>query len=285
MLLLMTNPSKRGRVSLMRNVLVVGSCGGIGSALVRKFLAEGWFVYGIDLRDNGFRDDHYRFTQADVTDETLLESKRAETGIASLDAFIYVAGILRMCSLIEEHVDTTRKVMEVNLFGMMTAVKVFFPAILKGKGRLVLFSSEVGRRSSHPFDGPYSISKHAVEAYADSLRREIQILGIKVVKIECGGVKTPLLSHTMDGFDALVEHTTHYHDNLSALRMFLSQSLLKGCDPDYLAGRVYKATVSRHPKLGYRIRNSFLVKIPDMFGMRAGDWIFALLLRGKRKKR
>jgi len=265
-----------------KTVLIVGGSGGIGQALVRKYLAEGWLVKSLDLRDNPLTDAHLASLVCSAADGLAMEKARESFLAGPIDVVIYAAGLLSMCSLIEEPVETSRRIMEVNLFGMMQTVKTYSEDVIAAQGRFVLFSSEVGRSSSHPFNGPYSISKHAVEAYADSLRREVGLLGVQVVKIECGGVNTPLLSKTLDSFDRLVDGTTHYRGNLAKMRRFLEKSMLKGCDPDYLAARVYKASVCRKPRIGYRIKNSALIRLADLFGMRVGDWLFLMILKERR---
>ncbi|MCX7040897.1 MAG: SDR family NAD(P)-dependent oxidoreductase, partial [Spirochaetes bacterium] len=49
-----------------------------------------------------------------------------------------------------------------------------------------------------PFTGPYSMSKRALEAYADSLRRELQSLGIRVSVIQPGAFRTTLLARARE---------------------------------------------------------------------------------------
>ncbi len=263
----------------MKQVLIAGGSGGIGQALCRKFLSEGWYVYSLDINDNPIKDPGLRHCPCDLLSEQAIVKARSECTISKLDVVIYCAGLLKMASLIEEPVATTERILAVNLLGMMHVVRCFADDLVASHGRFVLFSSEVGLSSSHPFNGPYSISKHAVEAYADSLRRELRCIGVKVVKIESGGVDTPLLLHTMDGFDELVAKTNHYKRNLSKLRGFLQKSLLRGCSPDYLAAKVYVASATTRPRLGYRIKNSPSIRLADIFGMRFGDYIFSMLLK------
>src|SRR5919109_5562543 len=60
-----------------------------------------------------------------------------------------------------------------------------------GRGRIVNISS-IGGRVALPLAGPYAASKFALEAVADSLRRELRGQGIQVSVIEPGGIKTPI---------------------------------------------------------------------------------------------
>ncbi|EGW12484.1 Retinol dehydrogenase 2 [Cricetulus griseus] len=62
--------------------------------------------------------------------------------------------------------------------------------VRKARGRVVNVSSVMGRVSL--FGGGYCISKYGVEAFSDSLRRELSYFGVKVAIIEPGGFKTAM---------------------------------------------------------------------------------------------
>ena len=57
-----------------------------------------------------------------------------------------------------------------------------------------------GRRA-HPFVAPYSASKFAVEAFSDSLRRELLLYGVDVILIEPGPIKTAIWDKVPDEKD------------------------------------------------------------------------------------
>src|SRR4029453_15361463 len=67
----------------------------------------------------------------------------------------------------------------------------FPPALRRGGGRMVNVSS-IGGRVGLPLVGAYNASKFALEGLSDSLRRELRSLGVDVILIEPGGVKTPI---------------------------------------------------------------------------------------------
>jgi NAD(P)-dependent dehydrogenase (short-subunit alcohol dehydrogenase family) len=73
--------------------------------------------------------------------------------------------------------------------------KYFFPLLLKKKGRVVNISSEVALSwLSAGFNAPYSMSKFAIEAYSTALRQELGLLGMPVVVVNPGAMRTPLLT-------------------------------------------------------------------------------------------
>ena len=88
-------------------------------------------------------------------------------------------------------IDQLRHQLEVNVIGQVAVTQAFLPLLRAARGRIVNVSS-IGGRMALPLAGPYSASKFALEAISDSLRRELRHLGVDVVVIEPGGVKTPI---------------------------------------------------------------------------------------------
>uniref|UniRef100_A0A8C9AM82 Retinol dehydrogenase 16 n=1 Tax=Prolemur simus TaxID=1328070 RepID=A0A8C9AM82_PROSS len=80
--------------------------------------------------------------------------------------------------------------LEVNLLGMIEVTLSLLPLVRKARGRVVNMSSIAGRLSL--VGGGYSISKYGVEAFSDSLRRELSYCGVKVALIEPGYFKTAM---------------------------------------------------------------------------------------------
>ena len=90
-----------------------------------------------------------------------------------------------MCSMIEGNCSNTiEKMLMINVMGMVRINRTFIDMVMEGNGRVVNCSSECGYLTAQPFNGPYAITKYAVEAYTDSLRRELMFIGVPVVKIQ-----------------------------------------------------------------------------------------------------
>ncbi|XP_023369419.1 retinol dehydrogenase 16-like [Otolemur garnettii] len=83
-------------------------------------------------------------------------------------------------------------ILDVNLLGVIEVTLSLLPLVRKARGRVVNVSSVMGRVSL--FGGGYCISKYGVEAFSDSLRRELSYSGVKVVLIEPGYFKTAVTS-------------------------------------------------------------------------------------------
>ncbi|XP_044141901.1 retinol dehydrogenase 7-like [Bufo gargarizans] len=86
--------------------------------------------------------------------------------------------------------DDFGRILNVNLLGPIDVTLRLLPLIRKSKGRIVNVSSIVGRVTI--CGGGYCVSKFGVEAFSDSLRREMKPFGVQVSIIEPGYFKTGL---------------------------------------------------------------------------------------------
>ncbi|RMB90397.1 hypothetical protein DUI87_33283 [Hirundo rustica rustica] len=92
------------------------------------------------------------------------------------------------------------KVLDVNLVGLVEVTLSLLPLVRRARGRVVNVASVMGHVSC--FGGGYCISKYGVEAFSDSLRRELRPFGVQVSIIEPGGFQTGMIDPAplVDGF-------------------------------------------------------------------------------------
>ncbi|XP_069509638.1 retinol dehydrogenase 7-like isoform X1 [Ambystoma mexicanum] len=88
--------------------------------------------------------------------------------------------------------DDFMKVINVNLMGLIDVTLKLLPLVRKAQGRIVNVSSIAGRISI--CGGGYSIAKYGVQAFSDSLRRELSSFGVKVAIVEPGSFRTSIAS-------------------------------------------------------------------------------------------
>ncbi len=80
---------------------------------------------------------------------------------------------------------------DTNVFGPHRLTRAFLPSLLAARGRIVCIGSQ-GGSITMPFMGPYTMSKHALEAYAECLRQELEPHGVTVSMVQPGAVATGL---------------------------------------------------------------------------------------------
>jgi short-subunit dehydrogenase len=145
--------------------------------------------------------------------------------------------------------------------------------IREARGRIVLMSS-IGGRMSTPLLGPYSASKHALEAIGDALRQELRPFGVEVALIEPGSVATPFWDKGHAQAPAarasmgpqLVEL---YAEQLEAVESAAEKAAARGIPPGRVAEAVVEALTAAHPRTRYlvgtdaRIQAALRRLVPD----------------------
>ena len=133
-----------------------------------------------------------------------------------------------------------------------------------------------------PFNGPYTFSKYAVEAYNDSLRRELMFLDIPVIKIQPGSFKTAMHGSTIKSFDKLISGTNHYRDVLETMKVMMQLELKMANDPKYLVKAVLDAVNSPHPRYMYRVKNSKLLGMVELVPSGMLDLMYKGILKSEK---
>lgn len=194
----------------------------------------------------------------DVTDESSVAAMadRISAETRTLDAVVNFAGVLGIGPLVEIEASDFRRVIDVNLVGGFLVNRALFPLLAAAKGRIVLMSSETGWQTAMPFNGPYAISKHAVEAYGDALRRELAMLDVDVVKIQPGAFKTGMVESITSRFEALANGSQHYGKVLRLAQKRIPQEERRAGNPDDLAALIDKVLSARRPRPSYRIHTN-----------------------------
>ncbi len=91
--------------------------------------------------------------------------------------------------------------MDVNFFGAVALTQKLLPLIRRSQGRVINISSLAGLTCGGG-GTIYSSSKYALEAFTDGLRKEMRPLGVAVVSINPGFIKTPILDKVVASFDS-----------------------------------------------------------------------------------
>ena len=99
-----------------------------------------------------------------------------------------------------------------------------------------------------------------LDKYNDVLRRELNYIGIKVVKINAGSFNTGLLTKANDEYEKLVENTEVYKEQLTKLKFMMDRELNKSHDPKQFAKVVMKVLNKKNPKICYNVNRSFSLK-------------------------
>jgi NAD(P)-dependent dehydrogenase (short-subunit alcohol dehydrogenase family) len=245
--------------------LITGASSGIGRATTLRLAAAGWTVLA-GVRDTGAGESLVREAgdgrvialSLDVTDAAQVAQARErvdqETGAAGLDALVNNAGIGGVAGPLElVSEEALRRQFDVNVFGQVAITRALLPALRRAHGRLVLVSS-IGGRVAMAFSAPYAASKHALEAFGDTLRVELRTSGVQVALIEPGSVATAIWDKTRAESDRLsipAELQEQYGNVPAAMDKALLKTGKRGVPPEQVAETIHGALTARRMKARY----------------------------------
>jgi len=107
-----------------------------------------------------------------------------------IDVLLNNAGAGQTGPMADVPLDRVRHLFEVNVFGTLSVTQAVLPKMAaKGAGRIIIVSSIAGVMSGPAF-GPYSMTKHALEAMGKSMRAELAPQGIDVTLLNPGPYNT-----------------------------------------------------------------------------------------------
>ena len=272
-----------------KTALVTGAGGGLGHATVERLVAHGWKVFEADISKEMLRssihDPDVVPVVMDVTDNDSIEG--AYDAIASqtdrLDAIVNFAGVLGVGSLTDIPEERLARILDINVMGTYRVNKKFLPLVEAAKGRIVNLSSETGWQSAAPFNGPYAMSKHAIEAYSTALRRELALLGIKVATIQPGAFRTNMVAGIERAFTAAEAETPKFAPVLRKLKALAGKEIESARDPDILAQVIETALTVKHPKPVYSVKPDKLRSALEALPLRASDRLYLAVLQRARK--
>lgn len=254
---------------MKKSYFVTGACGGLGNAVAMALAERGTRVFASDIDREGL--ERLRERKAihpmyvDVTDPATVARARTEIerSVSRLDGIVCAAGVYVGGPLLDVPDGEIRRALEINVMGAVTAVRELFPLLAEGS-RIVLVSSE-STRAAVPFTGPYVMTKCALEAYADTLRRELLPFGIRVTVIQPGAIRTHLLANAAQSL-TMAPRFPVYRRGLSSAASVLAKTARSGMDPVRVAGVIVHALGSRRPVRLRRVGNdparAFLSLLP-----------------------
>jgi NAD(P)-dependent dehydrogenase (short-subunit alcohol dehydrogenase family) len=252
--------------------LITGASSGFG-LLTSIELAKAGFRVVATMRDLGRRE---RLDEAAAAagigaklDVRTLDVTHFDTLAASVDAVMRdygridvlvnnagfpVAGFAEDITLEE-----LRRQFETNFFGAVAMTKAVLPIMRRQRsGHIIMISSIAGLHGSVTASS-YSASKHALEGWSESLRLELNSLGIKVVLVEPGAFQTDIWTRGAVMGEEVTKETS---PNIQrSLRMRDRVQALPKADPIAVARLIVKIAQDPSPKLRYRVGRDAKVQL------------------------
>lgn len=183
--------------------IVTGACGGIGQAIVNKFVAEGAMVLAVDLDRAATEqlaaqyDGQVKGLAVDVTDYARVEQmvEAAVTQFGTLDVMVNNAGIGNAKMLLDHDpvadFDVITGVNQKGVYHGTLAAGRKFKAL--GKPGVILNTSSIYGQMAAEMTFSYNVSKAAVDMMTKCAALELAPHGIRVAAVAPGRVDTPML--------------------------------------------------------------------------------------------
>jgi NAD(P)-dependent dehydrogenase (short-subunit alcohol dehydrogenase family) len=183
-----------------RIAVVTGAGRGIGLSMARAFGAAGMHLVLADLSADSLRDAAARLradgrevvtVPTDVRDAAQVQAlaDRAISAFGSVDLICNNAGIWHLGAQWETDLADWRRVVDVNLWGVVHGIRSFVPLLIDNpRGGHVVNVASLGGVVAGPFRGPYTAAKHAVVGLSRGLRAELRARHANVgVSVVCPG--------------------------------------------------------------------------------------------------
>jgi len=222
--------------------VITGAASGIGAALARTALRRGLRVVLVDRDAPALEAAAAALSgevlpiPVDVTDAEAVEALAAQTfdRYGRVDLLFNNCGILAGGNSWEVPLDVWRRVLDVNLMGVVHGIRSFVPRMIAaGRPGRIVNTASVGGLIAGPMIAPYAASKFGVVAISEALAVELRLAGapVTVSVLAPGPVRTGILA------GAQMRPENAADAAIGRMRAFVDD---QGLDPDELARRTFE---------------------------------------------
>ncbi|MFM9278298.1 SDR family oxidoreductase [Paenibacillus jiagnxiensis] len=232
----------------MKTIMITGSSSGIGRAAAKHFAEQGWNVIATmrspEKETELTRLDHVLVTRLDVQQEETIQ-EAIKTGIerfGTIDVLLNNAGYGAMGIFEAASNEQIRKQFEVNVFGLMAAIKAILPHFRAKNHGLILNISSMGGKIGFPLLSLYHSTKFAIEGFTEAVSYELASQNIRLKLIEPGVVKTEFFGRSIELLTD--ESLTDYQRFTETAQSTLQESAIAAdniSSPEVIAEAIYQA--------------------------------------------
>lgn len=259
----------------MPYAVITGISSGIGLDATRMLIENGFHVFGTVRKVSDKQallkqfPEHLDIIMMDVTEDEAIDSGmkyvQEQIGDSAINVLINNAGVAVPGPLMYMTDEEFFHQINVNVLAVRKLTNAFLPMLgfqedfPHPPGKIINISSVSGL-FNNPFNGAYSISKHALESMNDVYRRELLKFGIDVIAIEPGPIKTKIWNKNIGGLDKYKDSL--YGDLLKNADRMIKQAEAGALPVEHISNLILKILKSNKPKTRYMVhRKPLLFKI------------------------
>jgi short-subunit dehydrogenase len=263
-----------------KTCLVTGASAGLGLAIARALAAHGATVL-LTARDEKRLQQAVENLQAsggsafalpaDVTCQEDIDRLAAAVrrDFGGLDFLCNGAGRSTRRRVLETTVEEFQSLWELNFLATVRTTRAFADLLLARRGHLVNIGSLAGKVAPR-YLGAYPASKHALSAYCQQLRLELEPEGLNVLLVCPGPIRRD---------DDTPRYATEAPDVPASAQAPGGGAKLKGLDPAWLAERILTACQRRESELVVPAKARLLLALSQL-SPRWGDWLLGKFMGG-----
>jgi NAD(P)-dependent dehydrogenase (short-subunit alcohol dehydrogenase family) len=241
-------------------VLVTGASSGLGRVMAEAMAAKGYFVYAGARKDADLAEldaiENIQAVRLDVTQQDQIDAvvKTIREAGRGLYGLVNNAGEAVVAPLMDIEEEDFHYQMDANIYGVYRITRAFAPLIIESKGRISVIGSISGTLSEATW-GPYSMTKHAMEAFADALADEMKQFEVSVSLIQPGAYRSGIGKSALDRLEQQNQSAADspFEEQMNASIDWLNRFEKDHGDPTEVAEVVMKSLFDDHPRPRYLI--------------------------------
>jgi short-subunit dehydrogenase len=246
------------RATRFEQALVTGAAGGLGSALCRRFAADGTALVLLDWNAAGLETLRAELGARAAVENYVIDIRDGEAFEARLkgiverhqriDLVVANAGIDRPLALDRYDWREASDHLATNVTANLVLCSVLVPHLLARGGGHIAAIASLGALGGFPYEAAYCASKAALATFVEGLRAEVAPRGVGFTTVFPGFIDTPLL-----------------HGNAFAATGVMSV--------DYAAARIHRAIIAQRPTLHFPLSPYLQLCIAKLIPTRLRDAI------------
>lgn len=258
----------------MRTIVITGATSGIGNLLVQEFAKQDCQIFA------GYRNIKLKRNLTKISDNVIPfyidMSKNWSINDAikfisektdKIDTLINAAGSVVAGPMECLSVDKIREQFEINTFSHLELTQGLFEKLEGGK---IINISSMASFGVFPFVAPYCASKRALDILFNSMQIECK-MGIKVISIKPGAIKTPLWEKSIEQNKETLENIEKYQEEADFLVRNAKKNAQKGLDAQKVVDLIINVEGMAKPKSSYVIGRD--AKMAEFLSHLPQDWI------------